>query len=78
MDREETMKAAECLRRIDVEGYGLGFHELVAAGAVKAYLCGFPRQEALGMLSTVFREHLTDRAIARWLYRKLRSLNISR
>ena len=28
--------------------------------------------------STVFREHLTDRAIARWLYRKLRSLNISR
>ena len=34
MDREETMKAAECLRRIDVEGYGLGFHELVAAGAV--------------------------------------------
>ena len=29
-------------------------------------------------LSTVFREHLTDRAIARWLYRKLRSLNISR
>ena len=28
--------------------------------------------------STVFREHLKDRAIARWLYRKLRSLNISR
>ena len=55
MDREETMKAAECLRRIDVEGYGLGFHELVAAGAVKAYLCGFPRQEALGMLQTIMK-----------------------
>lgn len=55
MDREETMKAVECLRRIDVEGYGLGFNELVAAGAVKAYLCCFPRQEALGMLQTIMK-----------------------
>lgn len=55
MDREETMKAVEYLRRIDVEGYGLGFHELVAAGAVKAYLCIFPRQEALGMIQTIMK-----------------------
>ena len=55
MDREETMKAAECLRRIDVEGYGLEFNELVAAGAVKAYLCVFPRQEAQGMLQTIMK-----------------------
>lgn len=55
MDREETMKTAECLRRIDVEEYGLQFNELVAAGAVKAYLCVFPRQEALGMLQTIMK-----------------------
>lgn len=38
MDREEIRKTVELLRKIDVEEYGLEFHEVVAAGAVKAYL----------------------------------------
>ena len=55
MDREEIRKTVELLRKIDVEEYGLEFHEVVAAGAVKAYLCGLPRQEALGKLRTIMK-----------------------
>lgn len=56
MDREEIRKTVELLRRIDAEEYGSEFHELVAAGAMKAYLCNFPRQEALAKLRTVMKE----------------------
>lgn len=55
MDREEIRKTVELLRKIDVEEYGLEFHEVVAAGAVKAYLCGLPRQEALGKLRAIMK-----------------------
>ena len=55
MDREEIRKTVELLRKIDVEEYGLEFHEVVAAGAVKAYLCGLPKQEALGKLRAIMK-----------------------
>ena len=55
MDRVETRKTVEILRSIDVERYGLDMDEQIAAAAVKAYLCGFPRQEALGMLRAAMK-----------------------
>lgn len=52
---EKSRKTVDILRKIDVESYGMASEEQIAAGAVKAYLCGRPEQEALALLLTAMK-----------------------